>query len=461
MKNLPPLVKRSNGWPGSALRSVRQQPLEYIPRWIEEYGDVYLLKSLLGQVAVVGRPELARQVLADRYSHYQAKSISYSVLRILFGNGLVTSQGEFWRGQRKLIQPAFHRNRLDLLFSMMVERVKVSAAALAPATGGAVAACDLGPVMSSLTLDIISRAMFSSDVDGTASGVSGHIWTLNESALRMLRNPLLFLLPRTWPFNHRQARALKEMDKVVMGIIHARRAKPEQHNDLLTMLLSACEEDTGKGMSDAQLRDEVMTIFVAGHETTANAMCWLLYLVARHPAIEERLLAEIDSQWNEGHLDSTSPARFPYVRQVIDESLRMYPSIWSIGRRCTEADELDGYSIPVRTNVMVPIFYFHWSDRFWTNPDKFDPDRFAGAAKAATEQMIYMPFGAGPRSCIGNHFALQELVIMTVIFCRYFRFRLESGFTVEPDPLITLRPKFGMRLRIEARNPVPVSKASP
>ena len=453
MKNLPPLVKQRKGWRSGVLKSVRELPLEYIPRWIAEYGDVYLLKSLLGQAVVIGRPDLARQVLADRYSHYQAKSFSYAVLRILFGNGLVTSQGEFWRGQRKLIQPAFHRYRLDLLFAMMVDRVKASASKLSAATGGATSAVDLGPVMSSLTLDIISRAMFSSDVDGAASGVSGHIWTLNESAIRMLRNPLLFLLPRTWPFNHRQARALKEMDKVVMEIIHARRAKSDEHNDLLTMLLSACAEDTGKGMTDAQLRDEVMTIFVAGHETTANAMCWLLDLVAQHPDIEERLLAEIDSRWNDGQLDSSSIARFPYVRQVIDESLRLYPSIWSIGRRCTEADELDGFSIPVRTNVVVPIFYFHWSERFWANPKKFDPDRFAGGAKSATEQMIYMPFGAGPRSCIGNHFALQELVIMTLIFCRYFRFRIEPGFAVEPDPLITLRPKNGMRLRIEARNP--------
>jgi cytochrome P450 len=245
------------------------------------------------------------------------------------------------------------------------------------------------------------------------------------------------------------------MDKVVMGIIHGRRKNPERHDDLLSMLLSACAEDTGKGMSDAQLRDEVMTIFVAGHETTANAMCWLLYLVARHPEVEERLFAEIDAQWNEGQIDSGALARFPYVRQVIDESLRLYPSIWSIGRQCTAEDELGGFTIPLKTNVVVPIFYYHWSDRFWKDPERFNPDRFAAGSKAVTEQMIYLPFGAGPRSCIGNHFALQELIIMTVVFCRYYRFRIEPGFVVEPDPLITLRPKYGMRLRVERRNPVP------
>jgi cytochrome P450 len=283
--------------------------------------------------------------------------------------------------------------------------------------------------------------------------VSRHIATLNEYALHMLRHPWLFLLPRRFPtpFNHAQFHSLQSLNQIVHGIIRARRREAQSHDDLLSMLLSACEEGTGRGMTDEQLRDEVMTIFVAGHETTANAMAWLLYLLSQYPAIEEQLLAEIEARWPEGGLTTENIHGFIYVRQVIEESLRVYPTIWSIGRRCTEQDQLGGYDIPVGMNVVVPIFHYHWDERFWTEPTKFDPARFAPERRPAADSMTYFPFGAGPRSCIGNHFALQELMIMTVLFCRQFRFRVEPGFKVEPDPLITLRPKHGLTMRVQVR----------
>jgi cytochrome P450 len=217
------------------------------------------------------------------------------------------------------------------------------------------------------------------------------------------------------------------------------------------MLLSACEEETGRGMSDRQLRDEVMTIFVAGHETTANAMAWLLYLVSQHPEVEERMVAEIAARWPEEGLAPGNIGAFSYVRQVIDESLRVYPTIWSIGRGCTEEDELGGCRIPVGMNVLVPIFHFHWSARFWPEPEKFDPGRFSVERRPPADGMTYFPFGAGPRSCIGNHFAIQELMIMTILFHRRFRFRVEVGFSVQSDPLITLRPRYGMKMTIQPR----------
>lgn len=452
MTSLPPRVTSPHHWLRGPTYSVRRDPLRWIPNWFKEYGDIYRIASPLGKATVVGAPELARQVLVDRYPRYQQKSRAYSVLRILMGNGLVTSEGEFWRGQRKLVQPAFHRRRLDALFAMMVERVTDCAARLAPAAAGG-AAVDLAPWLSRLTLDIISRAMFSSDVRGAAADVSGHIATLNEYALRMLRRPWLFLLPRRFPtpFNHVQYRALRSLNEIVHGIIRARRRQPAAHDDLLTMLLTACEEGTGRGMTDEQLRDEVMTIFVAGHETTANAMAWLLYLVSQHSEVEERVLAEIDAQWPGDGLTPENIGAFSYTRQVIEESLRVYPSIWSIGRRCTEEDELGGHRIPPGMNVVVPIFHFHWSERFWSAPEKFDPSRFSPERRPPPEAMVYFPFGAGPRSCIGNHFALQELMIMTLVFYRHFQFRLQPGFTVEPDPLITLRPKHGMAMVVRPR----------
>ena len=329
---------------------------------------------------------------------------------------------------------------------MMVERVGETVSRLKPGE-----AVDFAPLLSQLTLDVIARAMFSSDVQGAAADVAHYIAVLNEYALRMLRNPLLFLLPRAipTPFTYRQQGSLKSLNAVVRGIIQARRREPHAHDDLLSMLLSACEEGSGRRMSDEQLRDEVMTIFVAGHETTANAMAWLMYLVSQRPDVEERLRAEIEGHWPRacgGGLTQENIGAFPYVRQVIEESLRLYPTIWSVGRRCTQEDDLGGYQIPVGMNVVVPIFHFHWNEKFWAEPRRFDPARFSAERRPAQDTMTYFPFGAGPRSCIGNHFALQELMIMTVLFYRRFTFSVEPGFIVQPDPLITFRPKYGMRL---------------
>lgn len=454
MADLAPLVTAPSHWLLGPAYYAQREPLRWIPQWIQEHGDIFRVSSPLGQATIVAAPELARQVLVDHASHYQQKSRAYAVLRILMGNGLVTSEGEFWRGQRKLVQPAFHRRRLDALFAMMVERATDTLARLAPAAGAS-QAVDVAPLLSQLTLDIISRAMFSSDVQGAAADVSHHIDILNEYALRMLRRPWLFLLPRSFPtpFNAAQYRSLKALNGIVHGIIQTRRHHADTHDDLLNMLLSACEEGTGRGMTDAQLRDEVMTIFVAGHETTANAMAWLLHLISQHREVEQQLVAEIDAHWPQSGLTNDNIGAFTYVRQVIEESLRMHPTIWSVGRRCTEPDELGGYSIPVGMNVVVPIFHFHWSERFWSEPQKFDPSRFTPERRPAPEAMTYFPFGAGPRSCIGNHFALQELMILTILFHRHYQFRVEPGFTVEHDPLITLRPKHGMKLIVRRRSP--------
>jgi cytochrome P450 len=443
---LPPRVTSPSHWLLGPAYYAQREPLKWMGRWIEEYGDIFRIVSPLGQATLVADPELAKQVLADRYSRYQEKSRSYMVLRLLMGNGLVTSEGEFWRVQRKLVQPAFHRRRLDAIFEMMVDRVNACAGRLAAAKG----AVDLCSILSQLTLHIISRAMFSTDVQGAAADVSHHIAVLNEYALHMLRRPWLFLFPPDLPlpFNHAPVRSRKALNQIVHGIIQARRRNPAEHDDLLSMLLSACEEGTGRGMTDAQLRDEVMTIFVAGHETTANAMAWLMYLLWQHPAVEEQVVAEIERH---SPLTQANIHAFAYTRRVIEESMRVYPTIWSIGRRCTEEDDLGGYEIPVGMNVVVPIFHFHWNERFWPEPMKFDPERFSPERRPPPEPMVYFPFGAGPRSCIGNHFALQELTIMTAIFYRQFRFNLVENFKVEPDPLITLRPKHGMLMRVQCR----------
>lgn len=445
MIQLAPAADAPRHWLMGPAYYAQRDPLTWIPRWAEEYGDVFTIGSPIGSATVVASPELARQVLADRYSHYIEKGRSYAVLRILMGNGLVTSSGEFWRGQRRLTQPAFHRRRLDAIFAMMVERSRHFAEELIEVSEPV----DISPLFSQLTLEIISRAMFSTDVDASAGSVGRHVATLNETALRMLRQPWRFFLPRTFPtpFTKTEFHARATLDSIVHGIIDRRRQGGEDHDDLLSMFLSACDEETGRGMTNEQLRDEVMTMFVAGHETTANAMCWLLHLIATHPEVESKLLGEITAAGDA--LDTGSLAAYPYTRRVVEESLRLYPTIWSVGRRCTKEDELGGFHIRPGTTLLIPIFHFHWGERWWDEPRKFDPDRFLPERRPSPE--IYFPFGAGPRTCIGNQFALQELVIMTVVFLRRMRFQPVAGFPVEPDALITLRPKHGMKLVVEGR----------
>jgi len=407
---------------------------------------------MVGQAMVVTSPDLARRILVNKAACYQRKSRSYGVLRILMGEGLVTSEGELWKTQRKLVQPAFHPRRLEAVFAMKAERVSAMTDDLREAASSG-DALDVVPLLSRLTLDIISRAMFSSDSQGSARDVAHHIATLNEWALRALRHPWMLILPRKLPlpFFSDMRRALEELERIVNGIIRERREHPGDHDDLLSMLLAACEEGSGLGMSDAQLRDEVMTMYVAGHETTANAMAWILYLVSTHPEVEARLHEEIDANLPEGTPSLEDLSSFPYVRQVIDESLRLYPTIWSVGRCCTEAHELGGYQIAEGTNVLIPTFHFHWNEDVWENARAFDPDRFSPERRPPADSPHYFPFGAGPRGCIGNHFALQELMIMTILLCRHFRYRVEEGFKVEGELLITLRPKYGMRMVVSER----------
>lgn len=442
----PPLVTEPHHWlMGGAAYYAQRDPLKWLPEWADQYGDVYRIGSRIGSAVVVADPDLARQVLTEKYKSYLEKGRSYIVLRILMGNGLVTSSGEFWRGQRKLTQPAFHRRRLDAIFAMMVERSGAYAERLLERAE----AIDVAPMFSQLTLEIISRAMFSTDVESEATEVSRHITTLNEAALRMLRQPWRFFLPRKFPtpFTATEFKARTEMDRIVHGIIERRRSGEDTHDDLLGMFLSACDEETGRGMTNEQLRDEVMTIFVAGHETTANAMCWVLHLVATHPEAAGKLYGEIDAAGDA--LDRGDLGAFTYTRQVIEESLRLFPTIWSVGRTCVEDDELGGFHIRSGTNLLIPIFHFHKSERWWDEPEKFDPDRFQSDRRPAPG--IYFPFGAGPRTCIGNHFAMQELIIMTASILKRLRVLPQPGFDVQPDALITLRPKHGMMLRFEER----------
>ena len=417
---------------------------------ISKQGNIFSLAVPFNKVVIASNPEHARYVLQDNSKNYR-KSLAYDLLKALLGMGLLTSEGDFWKQQRKLAQPAFHKRKLDEWTEMMIERSEHTAEKIRKhAESGEV--FDVLPMMTALTLDIISKAIFSTGVEDKAKMVGDQITLLNEYTIQKLHQP--FRLPDSFPtpFNLRQRKALAKLDELVYHIIDERRAEGVSKDDLLSMLIDAKDEETGEGMSNQQLRDEVMTIFLAGNETSSNALTWTIYLLSQHPEVEKKMMDEIDSKLNSGmELNFKTVGEFHYVKQVIEESMRVYPPVWTIGRRNLEDDELSGYLIEKGTNVLIPIIYLHHSERFWEEPDKFKPERFAPELRNNIDRFVYFPFGGGPRLCIGNNFAMLEMEIILITLYKEFKFRVKEGFVAEPEPLVTLRPKHGMMMRAVRR----------
>lgn len=448
-KSIPPEPKYKHWLFGSGY-ALRDNAHHEVVRLVKECGEIFTLTLPFTRIVVAAKPEYARHVLVENNRNYH-KSLAYDMLKILLGNGLLTSEGDFWRKQRRLIQPAFSKQKLADLTAMMVKRSEQEAERMAQKaqTGEYF---DVANDMTALTLDIISEAIFSSGIDGKQDFVAKQITLLNQMATDKLNSPIRLPANFPTPFNVRERKAVESLDKVIYDIINQRRREGVSKSDLLSMLLDVKDEDTGEVMSDRQLRDEVMTIFIAGNETTANAMAWTLYLLSQNPEQEAKMIKEIDEKLNAGiELTYENIMHFQYVRMVIDESLRIFPPAWMVGRRNYKDDEIGGYRIPKGTNVLMPIWYFHRSEKFWEEPLKFKPERFAPEKRNQIDRFVYFPFGGGPRLCIGNNFALLEMQIILISLYRKFRFSLKPGFVVEPEPLITLRSKYGMVMKVEER----------
>ena len=410
------------------------------------YGDVWSFtvpRGLKGKmlVNVVLRPEHAEYVLKTNAGNYR-KSAAYRRLGHIIGEGLVTSEGEFWRRQRRLSQPAYHRRRIEGLADMIVSATgRMIENRLLPAAvrGKPV---DMAKEMRSLTLEIVGRAMLSVDLSNKASNID---WAVNEFlsyADRHIRR--LYSLPPMvpTPANRRFQRATQLMDELVYSIIRDRRSSGEDHGDLISMLLLARDADTGEQMSDRQVRDEVMTTLVAGHETTAAALAWAFWLVSSNPGVEERLHRELEEvlAGSPPTYEHVGPdGGLQYTKQVFEESLRIYPPAWMIARIANEEDEIDGYRIPEGSRVAVSPYLIHRNPDVWPEPAIFDPGRFSDERSEGRHRFAHIPFGGGPRGCIGVNLARMEgpLVLATLAQRCWF----------SPDPAGRVRPKFGVTLR--------------
>lgn len=394
-------------------------------------------------------PAGIKHVLQDNPRNYH-KSPLYDRLRDNLGNGLLTSEDTSWLRQRRLAQPAFHRQRLVDMADVMVGCTELMVARWdGLASRGET--IDLVSEMMALTQAIIVRTMFSTDL-GAAAEIVNRTWPIINRRIgeTFWSTKLETALPLA--ANRRFWRALRELDAVVYRIIAERRQARREQADLLSMLLSARDEETGTGMTDRQLRDEVVTMLLAGHETTSLALSWTYYLLSQHPLVEARLVDEVDRVVGDMRLGFAHIDRLSFTRCVIEESLRLYPPAWGFSRRALGDDDVCGYHLPRGFLVFMIPFVVHRRPALWPDPDRFDPDRFTPEQVSARPRFSYLPFGGGPRGCIGNQFAMTEAVLIVAAIAQRYRIELVPGQEIRPEPLITLRPAPSVRAIVSRRH---------
>ena len=430
------------------LLAVRRDPIGVFRDAAERFGDVAYLKIASRHGYLITNPRDVRHVLQDNARNYH-KSPLYEKLRISIGNGLLTSEDEFWLRQRRIAQPAFHRARIAALGGVMAQAAREGARHWDAIAAGQ-RPVDVAEEMMHLTRTVVVRALLGADLGPFATQVDDAWAVMNEHIGESFWSfGLTDGLPT--PRQRRFHRARAVLQGAVDYLIAQRRRHASESTDLLSMLMSARDEDTGEAMTDHQLRVEVTTFLLAGQETTSLVLTWTWYLLSQHPEVRLRLEEELDRALGDRPPEFEDLANLPYTRMVIDESMRLYPPAWGFSRQALADDELGGFRLPRGWLAFVIPYVLHRHPAYWEDPDRFDPERFSAARTAARPKFVYIPFGAGPRQCIGNHFALVEAHLVVATLAQRFRLHLVPGHRVEPWPLITLRPRFGMPMVIERR----------
>ncbi|WP_044173339.1 cytochrome P450 [Flectobacillus major] len=441
---------------GHALEFGRD-PLTFMLNIQKNYKRFAQLRIVHLKINLILTAEDAKYVLQENNKSF-IKGRAYRVLSMVLGNGMLTSNGDFWHRQRKLAQPAFYKQRLALLVDTISDEtnllIKNWQGQLAESNGKKTV--QIPKEMMATTLKIVTKALFGTDIDPEKiEQISFDIDELNELASIQMRTPIRLPLWIPSRFNQRFKTSSSRVHAVIQEIISTRRNILENNpnaefDDLMQMLITAKDEETGEQMSDQQLKDEIITLFLAGHETTAMAMSWALYLLAQHPAVVQKMRNEIKEVLG----DSTTPhydsmRTLPYSMQVIQEVLRLYPPAWAFSRQVLNDEVVGGYLIPKNQQVLINTYILHRNTAYWDNPEVFNPDNFLPEKIKERPTYAYLPFGGGPRLCIGNNFALMEMQIMLVALVRHFDF--DPIETVIPEPQITLKPKGGMKLRVSQR----------
>jgi cytochrome P450 len=425
------------------LRGMMTDQLAYMTA-AAEYGPLSNLPILFEPYVLVRDPELIQQCLTQGHTVMLKDRFTHELARVL-GRGLVTSEGDLWRKQRKLVAHAFIPRRIRTYSDAMV------AAALRSlddwSDGHEII---IHQAMAELTLDVVGRTLFDADVRDTAKEVGDALHVISDFYAEVLESPIQ--PPEWWPSPRmfRFRKAVRNVDRIVNGMIEDRRNSGEDRGDLLSALLQAQDEDGG-GMSNQQLRDECITLFLAGHETTSIALADTFYLLSKHPGIEARVHEEAATVLGERRATSEDYERLEYTERVIKESMRLYPPVYTIGRQLLEDFELGGYTIEKGVTLLFAQWVTHRRPECFTDPLRFDPDRWLPERAKAIHKYAYFPFGGGPRICIGNHFAMMEAVLVLATLIRAYRFELLPGQTLELKPTVTLRAAKDLKMRLVSR----------
>lgn len=429
------------------LAAVSHDWLGFYSRCAKEYGDIVRLRYLHVPICLLMHPRDIEYVLVTNPGNF-TKSADYRALARALGKGLLTNEGKSWQHQRALIQPAFRR---DNILSYAPVMTRIASRSLASWSDGE--SRNVHEDMMAMTLEIVAQCLFGAEVSGIAERVGNAMQVVTDRFITDASQALLlpFELPNF--LAPARQRAIRDLNTIIDDIVRERRASKQPRADLLGTLLDVRDADS-QPMSDAQLRDEVMTLFLAGHETTAISLSWACFLLAQHPEIEAKLVEELQNVVGEREPTVEDVPRFRYTEMILKESMRLYPAVWGIGRRAIADCEIGGYRVAAGTNIFIFQALTQRDPRFFPNPDEFDPERWREdpVRSGKIPRFAYFPFGGGPRVCVGASFAMIEAALLLAMIQQKFHLDLVPGHPVEPVPSVTLRPKHGIRVTVHRRN---------
>ena len=445
--------------PYGTVAESRRDPRAFFMKSWEQFGDVFRYQLGPWTFHLLSHPDHVRHVLQDNYRNYP-RSFHYRLTKLVIGDGLVATEGEVWRRQRRMVQPAFHEARVAALAGAMAQATEDMLgrweAARHAETGQPF---DVSKEMIGLTLRIVGRTLLGVDLGGETDVMSPAI----TEALAYLDFRLNNLV--TWPLfvptarNLRFRRAMRTLDDVVYDIIRRRRDGADT-GDLLSMLLAVRDEETGAAMTDLEVRNQVMTFIGAGHETTATALAWTWYLLSKHPEVERRLREEVIDVLGDRTPTAADARRLSLTRRCFEEAMRLYPPVFGVVRGVVADDEIGGYRIAAGTSVILCQYVTHRHPAAWEDPERFDPDRFLPERAARRPKFAYFPFLGGPHHCVGSDFATMEGAIILAMVVRRYRLRVAPGAVVEPATMVTLRPKHGLPMVAERVSPADAQRAA-
>ncbi|MEV4483212.1 cytochrome P450 [Micromonospora coxensis] len=415
-------------------------------RTAASYGDAVRLGPSFKTLYFFNHPDHAKHVLADNSQNYH-KGVGLAQARRALGDGLLTSEGELWRKQRRVIQPAFQAKRIAGQAGAVVEEAARLVDRLREHRDGA--PVDIVKEMTGLTLGVLGRTLLDSDLSGHRS--VGHDFEVMQDQA-MFEMVTMGSVPTWLPLPHqlRFRRARRELQRVVDALVAERRARGEEGDDALSRLIVSTRQEADPRVGRLRMRDELVTLLLAGHETTASTLGWTFHLLDRHPEIRERVRAEAVQVLGDRLPVHEDLARLRFTAQVINEAMRLYPPVWMLSRISQGPDEIGGYHVPAGVDVLICPYTLHRHPDFWDEPDRFDPDRFDPARSGGRPRYAYVPFGAGPRFCVGNHLGLMEATFVTAMVVRELRLTADPSYEVVPEPMLSLRIRGGLPMRVTA-----------